>query len=103
VILEHCLPTTPRGIHEVFSRIPRSRTALETGTHSPWVSRQLAQLGHEVIVARLARIDPGLLGPVRRRSNEELSPGGGRAKDRLLDKVSDLYTLQFPAPSNGTN
>jgi len=72
--------------------IPRSRIALETGTHSPWVSRQLTQLGHEVIVAharnvrligessrkndqldartlaRLARIDPELLGPVRHRS-----------------------------------
>src|ERR1700693_4442163 len=92
VILEHSLPTTPKGIQQVFSRIPRSRIALETGTHSPWVSRQLTQLGHEVIVAhtrnvrligessrkddpldartlaRLARIDPGLLGPVRHRS-----------------------------------
>src|SRR6266702_1982064 len=92
VILEHGLPTTPKGLHQVFSRIPRSRIALETGTHSPWVSRQLTQLGHEVIVAharsvrligessrkddqldartlaRLARIDPELLGPVRHRS-----------------------------------
>jgi len=92
VILECSQPTTPKGIHQVFSRIPRSRIALETGTHSPWVSRQLSELGHEVIVAharkvrligessrkddrldartlaRLARIDPGLLGPVRHRS-----------------------------------
>jgi transposase len=92
VILEDSLPTTPKGIQQVFSRIPRSRIALETGTHSPWVSRQLTQMGHEVIVAharnvrligessrkddqldartlaRLARIDPGLLGPVRHRS-----------------------------------
>jgi transposase len=92
VILEHNLPTTPKWIQQVFSKIPRSRIALETGTHSPWVSRQLTQLGHEVIVAhernvrligessrkddqldartlaRLARIDPGLLGPVRHRS-----------------------------------
>ena len=92
VIFEHELPTRPKGIEEVFSRIPRSRIALETGTHSPWVSRQLTQWGHEVIVAharnvrligessrkddpldartlaRLARIDPGLLGPVRQRS-----------------------------------
>jgi transposase len=92
VIGEHNLPTTPKGIEEVFARIPRSRIALETGTHSPWVSRQLSRLGHEVIVAharnvrligdssrkddqldartlaRLARIDPGLLGPVRHRS-----------------------------------
>jgi transposase len=35
VILEHNLPTTPKGIHQVFSRIPRSPIALETGTHSP--------------------------------------------------------------------
>src|SRR6202790_663527 len=92
VIWESNLATTPKGIDEVFSRTPRSRMALETGTHSPWVSRQLTQLGHEVIVAharhvrliwdssrkddrldartlaRLARIDPGLLGPVRHRS-----------------------------------
>ena len=92
VILESNLPTTPKGIEEVFGRIPRSRVACETGTHSPWISRQMTQLGHEVIVAharnvqmitessrkddrldartlaRLARIDPGLLGPVRHRS-----------------------------------
>jgi transposase len=92
VILESKLPTTPKGIEEVFGRIPRSRVALETGTHSPWISRQITQLGHEVIVAharnvqmisestrkddrldartlaRLARIDPALLGPVRHRS-----------------------------------
>jgi transposase len=92
IILEQELPTTAKGIEEVFSKIPRSRIALETGTHSPWISRQLSQYGHEVIVAharnvrlisessrkddrldartlgRLARIDPGLLSPVRHRS-----------------------------------
>jgi predicted NBD/HSP70 family sugar kinase len=35
VILEHNFSTTPKGIHQVFNRIPRSRIALETGTHSP--------------------------------------------------------------------
>ena len=44
VIGEHNLPTTPKGFEEVFARIPRSRIALETGTHSPWVSR-LAERG----------------------------------------------------------
>lgn len=92
VILERSLPNTANGIRQTFSKIPRCRIALETGTHSPWVSRQLSQMGHEVIVAharnvrligessrkddqldartlaRLARIDPGLLGPVRHRS-----------------------------------
>jgi transposase len=76
----------------IFEKQLRSRIALETGTHSPWVSRLLTELGHEVIVAhaqkvglitkssrkddrhdartlaRLARIDPELLGPVRHRS-----------------------------------
>jgi transposase len=51
VILERSLPTTPKAIQEVFGRMPRSRIALETGAHSPWVSRRLTQLGHEVIVA----------------------------------------------------
>jgi hypothetical protein len=27
------------------------RIAIETGTHSPWVSRLLAEAGHEVLVA----------------------------------------------------
>ena len=74
--------------------MPRSRIALETGTHSPWISRLLSELGHEVIVAnarkvrligesrkkddrmdaqtvaRLARIDPELLCPVKHRSRQ---------------------------------
>ena len=78
----------------MFGSIARSRIALEVGTHSPWVSRHLAELGHEVIVAnarrvrlitessrkddrldaktlaRLARIDPELLSPIRHRSEQ---------------------------------
>jgi transposase len=92
VILEQKLPTTPEAMKQTFERIPRSLSALETGTHSPWVSRLLKELGHQVLVAhaqkvqlisksnrkddrhdartlaRLARIDPELLGPVRHRS-----------------------------------
>jgi len=92
VVLEQRLGTTPKAMQEVFGAMPRSRIALETGMHSPWVSRCLSQLGHEVIVAharnvrligesrkkddrldaqtlaRLARIDPQLLCPVKHRS-----------------------------------
>src|SRR5579863_7853421 len=92
IILEQSLPTTPEAMKQTFGKIPRSLLALETGTHSPWVSRLLSELGQEVIVAhaqkvqwitksnrkddrhdartlaRLARIDPALLGPVRHRS-----------------------------------
>src|SRR5437762_4003104 len=92
IILEQKVATTPEGMKQTFERIPRSLIAMETGTHSPWVSRLLKELGHEVLVAhaqrveliskstrkddrhdartlaRLARIDPELLGPVRHRS-----------------------------------
>src|SRR5258708_23550119 len=92
IILEQKLPTTPEAMKQTFGKIPRSLIALETGTHSPWVSRLLRELGYEVLVAhaqkvqlisksnrkddrhdartlaRLARIDPELLGPVRHRS-----------------------------------
>src|SRR5208337_3507296 len=51
VLLEQRLGTTPKAMKEVFGGMPRSRIALETGMHSPWVSRLLGELGHEVIVA----------------------------------------------------
>src|SRR6202163_2699160 len=40
VILERSLPTTSSGKRQAFGRIARYRIALETGTHSPWLSRQ---------------------------------------------------------------
>ena len=39
VIWEQELPTTAKGFEQVFGKIPRSRVAMETGTHSPWISR----------------------------------------------------------------
>src|SRR5579862_6996817 len=68
VILEHSLATTPKGMRQVFSRIPRSRIALETGTHSPWVSRQLTELGHEVIVAHARNVR--LIGESSRKDDQ---------------------------------
>src|ERR1700752_5124793 len=94
IVLEQKVGTPPKAMREVFGVMPRSRIALETGMHSPWVSRLLSELGHEVIVAharnvrligesrrkddrldaqtlaRLARIDPQLLSPVRHRSQK---------------------------------
>ena len=51
VIGEASTPTTKAGIAKVFGAMARCRIALEVGGHSPWVSRQLEALGHEVIVA----------------------------------------------------
>jgi transposase len=94
VMVEQKLPTTKQAMKHVFGTMPSSRVALETGAHSPWVSRQLTQLGHDVIaehsrnvrlvgessrkddrldarmLARLARLDPRLLSPVQHRSAE---------------------------------
>src|SRR6202171_1718203 len=92
VILEQKLPTTPEAMQQTFGKIPRRLMAREAGTHSPWGGRLLTEWGQEVIIAhaqkvqlitksnrkddrhdartlaRLARVDPELLGPVRHRS-----------------------------------
>ena len=94
IVSEGTLRTTEVGFREQFQCMARARIALETGTHSPWVSRCLEKLGHEVLVAnarqvriiydndrktdkidsctlaRLARVDKSLLHPIRHRSAE---------------------------------
>src|SRR5215204_4643629 len=91
VVEEGRLRTTPEALRRRFVSEPSLRIAMETGTHSPWVSRLLEECGHEVLVAnarklrliysnkrktdeldaenlaRLARLDPKLLYPVRHR------------------------------------
>jgi|ERR1700733_14063538 len=56
VLLEQKVSTTPKAMREVFGSMPRCRIALETGTHSPWVSRLLIELGHEAIVAHARNV-----------------------------------------------
>jgi transposase len=90
VLEESRVRTTKAGLTRRFSTA-RCRVVLEVGTYSPWVSRLLAELGHEVIVAnprkvrliaesdrkhdradaeqlaRLGRLDPQLLSPIQHR------------------------------------
>jgi hypothetical protein len=47
--------------------MPQSRIALETGMHSPWVSRLLSELGHEVIVAQARNVR--LIGESRKKDD----------------------------------
>lgn len=94
VVQEASAATTKKGMQLAFGALSRCRIAIEVGAHSPWVSRLLAKLGHEVIVAnarqvrlisqssrkddrmdaemlaRLARADPQLLRPIRHRSEK---------------------------------
>ena len=52
IMEEGRLPTTPEALRRRFaSEQPPMRIAIETGTHSPWVSRLLEECGHEVLVA----------------------------------------------------
>jgi transposase len=53
---EGSVATTKKAMTEKFSRRGRMRSAMEVGTHSPWVSRLLASLGHEVIVANARQV-----------------------------------------------
>ena len=59
--------TTAKGLQEVFGAMPRSRIALEIGTHSPWISRLLSELGHEVIVANARKVR--LIGESRKKDD----------------------------------
>ena len=92
IVAEEAIVNTREVLTAFCARYPGATVVMETGTHSPWVSRLVAALGHPVIVAnarklraisashtksdaedarmlaRLGRADPKLLSPVRHRS-----------------------------------
>jgi transposase len=114
-VQEGAVATTAAGLRSVLERLPPSRVAVEVGTHSPWVSRQIAALGHEAIVAnprrlklitqsvkkndridaeqlaRLARVDARLLSPIRHRGAEaQADLAVIRARAALVDARTEL-------------
>jgi transposase len=88
------LRTAPEALRRRFASERPMRIAIEAGTHSPWASRVLEECGHEVLVAnarklrliyankrktdevdaenlaRLARLDPKLLYPLKHRDED---------------------------------
>ena len=94
VVEEGRLRTTPEAFGRRFASERPMRIAIEAGTHSPWVSRVLEECAHEVLVAnsrktrliysnkrktdevdaenlaRLARVDPKLLYPLKHRNED---------------------------------
>jgi transposase len=92
IVAEEVLVNTREVLTAFSRRYPNATMVMETGTHSPWISRLLTAQGHPVIVAnarklraisqsqtksdredaqllaRLGRADPRLLSPVRHRS-----------------------------------
>jgi transposase len=109
IVEELRVATTRSGLTRALGieRVGKCRIAVEVGTHSPWVSRLLAEMGHEVLVAnarklrfiyqnrgktdrvdarslaRVARMDPALLSPVKHRGEQV-------AQDLALLRTRDL-------------
>jgi hypothetical protein len=48
--------TSPKGLEKWFTDVLSARVAMEAGTHSIWISEQLQELGHEVIVANVREL-----------------------------------------------
>lgn len=114
--VEECrLRTTAPALQRWGAARPPMRVVLEVGTHSPWVSRLLAAAGHEVLVAnarklrliyqsdrktdrvdaaclaRVGRLDPQLLAPIRHRGEPaQADLGLLRARDALVRARSQL-------------
>jgi transposase len=107
--------TTAESLRRRMCAHSRARVVLEVGRDSPWMSRLLSELGHEVLVAnarmvalitqsdrktdrsdaeklaRLARVDPELLHPVQHRSEEaQCHLAVLRARDQLVSARTAL-------------
>lgn len=94
ILEERRLSTTTASFQRYFEGRGLCLVVVESGTHTPWVQRLLASIGHQVIVAnaskvrsisasvrktderdarclaQLGRVDPELLSPVRMRSEQ---------------------------------
>lgn len=84
---EATIPTTRAGLARYFGGRSSCCVVIEVGTHSPWVSRDLAALGHEVLVA-----NPSAMFGVRKRHRNdrldaEFLARQGRADRRLLHPI----------------
>jgi transposase len=115
VVSEGAVPTSKTGLASMFGKMAASRVALEVGTHSPWISRYLVGFGHEVIVAnahkvklitqsvrkndridarqlaRLARVDPQLLSPIRHRGEQvQVDLAMIRARAEMMEARTQL-------------
>lgn len=106
---------------------PGATFVMETGTHSPWVSRLLEALGHPVIVAnarklraisqsitksdeedarllaRLGRADPQLLSPVKHRSESaQRALVQLKVREALVrSRVNQMNSVRFLVKSLG--
>jgi transposase len=95
-------------LERFFGRIPKSLVALEVGSHSPWISRLLEKLGHEVVVANARRVklisessrknddvDAELLARLVRADRQLLSPVKHRGEEAQADLMAVRVRAQL--------
>jgi transposase len=115
VLDEDRVRTTAEGLRGRFGELSATRIVIEAGTHSPWVSRVLEEMGHAVVVAnarkvrliyesdrkndkldarmlaKLGRVDVELLAPVRhRRAETQADLAVVRGRDALVAARTQL-------------
>ena len=127
-LAEGQLRTTQEDIREFFQALTVARVVMEVGTHSAWVQDVITEWGHEVLVAnprlmegskrrkrksdridahklaRLGRVDPQSLYPIRHRSREVRQDLVVlRARDALVSVRTELInTTRGLVKSMGT-
>ena len=88
IVKTAAVATTPGAMERYFGGRPRCRVVLEASTHSPWVSRQLKELGHEAVVANTSEVYAKR--PRKRRNDRtdaEFLARQGRADVELLHPI----------------
>jgi transposase len=127
MVREAALPNTRPALAQLLVDYPRATIALEAGTHSPWISRFLTDLGATVLVAnprklhaisrserkcdrrdaqmlaRLARADAALLHPIQHGSAQaQHDLLGLKLRDALVrTRVSLINAVRFTLKSLG--
>ena len=115
VIDRFSVGNTRRQLQAVFQKYRGAVVAIEAGTHSPWISRDLEAMGCKVLVGnprklrviwagsqktdvrdaemlgRISRFDPQLLHPIRHRSEKaQIDLEKIKARDVLVRVRTDL-------------
>jgi transposase len=92
------IANTEEAIDSFFQVYPKAVVALETGTHSPWISRALMQKGYKVYVGNARKLrmiwksdaksdirDAGMLARIARFDSDLLSPIQHRGERSQID------------------
>lgn len=90
---EATIATTPEVIAKYFGEHEPCRVVLEVGTHSPWMAREIARFGHEVIVANPS----AMYGRRRRRKRNDQMDAEFLARQGRAD-IQLLHPIQHRGP-----